>query len=197
MSIRIPPAHETDLARCSPHDRTSKLSPQPKDVKHRPTLDEQKTTDAPVGRSEAWNALSACSFFSFAVSSFFSCPTDPPNELIRGQNNIRLFEPVPWDVRGRGKGRQGNETGKGWLFIEIRISDTGNAQCWIWQSGLGTGSFSSAPSHSRLTHYQTMLSTVLGFSAFGFAARVGQLAIQKRPLFSSEPSRDLLVTTRN
>ena len=107
------------------------------------------------------------------------------------------FEPVPWDVRGRGKERQGNETGKGWLFIEIRISDTGNAQCWIWQSGLGTGSFSSAPSHSRLTHYQTMLSTVLGFSAFGFAARVGQLAIQKRPLFSSEPSRDLLVTTWN
>jgi len=32
-----------------------------------------------------------------------------------------------------------------------------------------------------------MLSTILGFSAFGFAARVGQLAIQKRPLFSSEP----------
>jgi len=31
-----------------------------------------------------------------------------------------------------------------------------------------------------------MLSTVLGFSAFGFAARVGQLAIQKRPLFSSQ-----------
>jgi len=32
---------------------------------------------------------------------------------------------------------------------------------------------------------ETMLSTVLGFSAFGFAARVGQLAIQKRPLFSN------------
>jgi len=30
-----------------------------------------------------------------------------------------------------------------------------------------------------------MLSTILGFSAFGFAARVGQLAIQKRPLFSN------------
>jgi len=30
-----------------------------------------------------------------------------------------------------------------------------------------------------------MLSTILGFSAFGFAARVGQLAIQKRPLFAN------------
>ncbi|KAF9648716.1 hypothetical protein BDM02DRAFT_3115049 [Thelephora ganbajun] len=30
-----------------------------------------------------------------------------------------------------------------------------------------------------------MLSTILGFSAFGFAARVGQLAIQQRPLFSN------------
>lgn len=31
-----------------------------------------------------------------------------------------------------------------------------------------------------------MLSTILGFSAFGLAARFGQLAIQKRPLLSSE-----------
>ena len=38
-----------------------------------------------------------------------------------------------------------------------------------------------------------MLSTILGFSAFGFAARVGQLAIQKRPLFSSESGFGLLV----
>lgn len=31
-----------------------------------------------------------------------------------------------------------------------------------------------------------MLSTILGFSAFGLAARFGQLAIQRRPLLSSE-----------
>lgn len=31
-----------------------------------------------------------------------------------------------------------------------------------------------------------MLSTILGFSAFGLAARFGQLAIQQRPLLSSE-----------
>jgi hypothetical protein len=36
----------------------------------------------PVGRSEAWNALSASSFFSLAVSTFFSCPSDPFVELI-------------------------------------------------------------------------------------------------------------------
>jgi len=38
-----------------------------------------------------------------------------------------------------------------------------------------------------------MLSTVLGFSAFGFAARVGQLAIQKRPLFSNPTGHVLAV----
>lgn len=40
---------------------------------------------------------------------------------------------------------------------------------------------------------QTMLSTILGFSAFGFATRVGQLAIQKRPLFTSESSHGSLM----
>jgi hypothetical protein len=31
-----------------------------------------------------------------------------------------------------------------------------------------------------------MLSTILGFSAFGLAARFGQLAIQRRPLLASQ-----------
>jgi hypothetical protein len=49
------------------------------------------------------------------------------------------------------------------------------------------------PSSLNSLFSQTMLSTILGFSAFGFAARVGQLAIQKRPLFSSESGLGLLV----
>jgi hypothetical protein len=33
----------------------------------------------------------------------------------------------------------------------------------------------------------SLLANILGFSAFGFGARVFQLGLQKRPIFSGEP----------
>lgn len=93
------------------------IEPQsyPKDpIEQRDILSEQKDTDVPVGRSEAWNALSACSFFSLAVSSFFSCPADPPNELIAGAKKILRPLSVLWGVRGFRTGEgEGEENRKG------------------------------------------------------------------------------------
>jgi hypothetical protein len=97
----------------------------------------------------------------------------------------------------REEGGEGEGNGKGGSpdslpFIESVFPDAVNAQCWIWKAVLGPESvfrifhLPPSPSSLKLTLYQTMLSTILGFSAFGFATRVGQLAIQKRPLFSSE-----------
>lgn len=150
-------------------------------------------TDVPVGISEAWNALSACSFFSLAVSSFFSCPTDPPAELIAGvKQNISLFRTCKVRTRVGLEQREGGEWERGRSTARVyRNRDFGRGRCPLldlesvsWNGG--RFSESSAPSHQTLLLAKQMLSTVLGFSAFGFAARVGQLAIQKRPLFSSE-----------
>lgn len=118
-----------------------------------------KIINAPVRRSEAWKALSACSFFSLAVSSFFSCPVDPAEKLIaRGAGKIcsYLLNLCCWAcARGLKKwsGRECEEGKKGkgggdyaGSFSRYRNLISRHRQtptCCIWKPILGaTGSLS-------------------------------------------------------
>ena len=118
----------------------------------------------------------------------------------RRKNTFPLVEPVLLGVRERFEemergGVQRGKKGKGGLaafrVIEISFPSTVRRPLALFGNrSLACPRPSSLenPHQVSLSPPGQMLSTILGFSAFGFAARVGQLAIQKRPLFASEPS---------
>lgn len=185
------------MTRCSPHGRTSKLIPPNK----RALSQRSHLLRTKNNRRTSWKIRSLerlIRLFLLLLRRlnllFVSDGSKGAHRAVSKKKKRKgsLFKPRVAE-RGRREGGGRRKIGKGCAFYRNRISDAGNAQCWIWQPGAGNGFFLPYLLHPpNSLFYQTMLSTVLGFSAFGFAARIGQLAIQKRPLFSSEspPAHD-------